>query len=99
MCDAKPGDEVKLLGPTGKAFLLPESKNFHNDLIMVATGMGIAPYRSFIRRLFTERTPAAEAYGGQVFYGAACEFVVCFLLNFVVIASRIMDHTMRLACK
>merc|ERR1711924_48140 len=32
------------------------------DLIMVATGTGIAPYRSFIRRLFVEKTPFGEAY-------------------------------------
>merc|ERR1712176_721289 len=34
------------------------------DLIMVATGTGIAPYRSFIRRLFVEKTPFGEAYKG-----------------------------------
>ncbi len=66
LCDAKPGDDVMLTGPIGKTLFLPESRNFNNDLIMVATGMGIAPYRSFIRRLFMERTSAAEAYRGQV---------------------------------
>jgi ferredoxin--NADP+ reductase len=40
---------------------------------MVATGTGIAPYRSFIRRLFTEKTPAGEAYKGVawLFLGVA----------------------------
>merc|ERR1712193_595577 len=43
------------------------------DLIMVATGTGIAPYRGFIRRLFAEDTPAAKAYKGQawLFLGVA----------------------------
>merc|ERR1719258_397116 len=43
------------------------------DLIMVATGTGIAPYRGFIRRLFAEDTPAAAAYKGQawLFLGVA----------------------------
>merc|ERR1711907_390604 len=43
------------------------------DLIMVATGTGIAPYRSFIRRLFTEKTPYGEAYKGVawLFLGVA----------------------------
>ena len=43
------------------------------DLIMVATGTGIAPYRGFIRRLFAEDTPAADAYKGEawLFLGVA----------------------------
>merc|ERR1712032_1006523 len=40
---------------------------------MVATGTGIAPYRSFIRRLFTETTPYGEVYKGLawLFLGVA----------------------------
>jgi ferredoxin--NADP+ reductase len=52
--------------------LMPE-ENPETDYIMVATGTGIAPYRGFVRRLFTEKTPAAEAYKGQawLFLGVA----------------------------
>merc|ERR1719247_2460183 len=72
LCDTKPGDEVKLTGPSGKVMLLPE-KNPNADLIMVATGTGIAPYRSFIRRLFVEKTPFAADYKGLawLFLGVA----------------------------
>ena len=72
LCDTKPGDEVKMTGPAGKVMLLPESDP-NTDYIMVATGTGIAPYRGFIRRLFVEKTPAAEAYKGQawLFLGVA----------------------------
>merc|ERR1719258_196161 len=51
---------------------MPEEKA-DTDYIMVATGTGIAPYRSFIRRLFTETTPAGEAYKGTawLFLGVA----------------------------
>ena len=39
----------------------------------VATGTGIAPYRSFIRRLFEEDTPASSIYAGEawLFLGVA----------------------------
>jgi len=72
LCDSKPGDEVMLTGPTGKVMLMPEEKP-ETDLIMVATGTGIAPYRSFLRRLFIEDTPAARAYKGVawLFLGVA----------------------------
>jgi len=72
LCDTKPGDEVKLTGPSGKVMLIPE-KEPKVDLIMVATGTGIAPYRSFIRRLFVEKTPFGEAYAGLawLFLGVA----------------------------
>jgi len=72
LCDTQPGDEVKMTGPSGKVMLMPE-EDPKTDLIMVATGTGIAPYRGFIRRLFAEDTPAAAAYQGEawLFLGVA----------------------------
>jgi len=72
LCDAKPGDDVMLTGPSGKVMLMPE-KTPEADIIMVATGTGIAPYRSFLRRLFVEETPAAAAFKGVawLFLGVA----------------------------
>ena len=72
LCDTQPGDEVNLTGPAGKVMLMPE-EDPKTDLIMVATGTGIAPYRGFIRRLFAEDTPAANAYKGEawLFLGVA----------------------------
>merc|ERR1711871_555021 len=61
-----------LTGPSGKVMLIPE-KDPNVDLIMVATGTGIAPHRSFIRRLFVEKTPFGAAYKGLawLFLGVA----------------------------
>jgi ferredoxin--NADP+ reductase len=72
LCDTQPGDEIQMTGPAGKVMLMPE-EDPTTDYIMVATGTGIAPYRGFIRRLFTEKTPAGEAYKGQawLFLGVA----------------------------
>jgi len=72
LCDAKPGDEIKMTGPAGKVMLLPEDKP-ETDIIMVATGTGIAPYRSFLRRLFVEDTPYGKDFKGLawLFLGVA----------------------------
>merc|ERR1712151_914673 len=72
LCDSEPGQELKLTGPSGKVMLIPE-KDPSVDLIMVATGTGIAPYRSFLRRLFVEKTPFGEVYSGLawLFLGVA----------------------------
>lgn len=52
LCDATPGTDITMTGPTGKMLLLPEDPNC--VLICVATGTGIAPFRSFWRRCFYE---------------------------------------------
>merc|ERR1712083_295537 len=72
LCDSTPGTPVAVTGPTGKVMLMPE-ENPAADLIMVATGTGIAPYRGFLRRLFVEKSPYGEAYQGLawLFLGVA----------------------------
>jgi len=72
LCDAKAGDVVKMTGPTGKVMLLPEDKP-EADIIMVATGTGIAPMRSYLKRLFWDKTPYANDFKGLawLFLGVA----------------------------
>jgi ferredoxin--NADP+ reductase len=70
LCDAKPGDEITMTGPTGKILLMPEDPNA--VFIMVATGTGIAPYRAFWRRQFLEDVPQYKFTGlSWLFMGVA----------------------------
>lgn len=51
LADLQPGDEVKLTGPSGRRFLLPENANEFN-YVLFATGTGIAPFRAMIQQLY-----------------------------------------------
>lgn len=50
LADLQPGDKVKVTGPSGRRFLLPENAKDFN-YIFFATGTGIAPYRGMIKEL------------------------------------------------
>jgi len=50
LCDITPGAKVKITGPVGKEMLLPADETA--NVIMLATGTGIAPMRTYLRRMF-----------------------------------------------
>jgi ferredoxin--NADP+ reductase len=50
LCDIEPGTKVKITGPVGKEMLLPADEDA--TIIMLATGTGIAPMRTYLRRMF-----------------------------------------------
>ncbi|MEB3331933.1 MAG: FAD-binding oxidoreductase, partial [Synechococcaceae cyanobacterium] len=50
LCDIEPGAKVKITGPVGKEMLLPPDEDA--NVIMFATGTGIAPMRAYLRRMF-----------------------------------------------
>ncbi|KAI0560186.1 Ferredoxin-NADP+ oxidoreductase [Gracilaria domingensis] len=52
LCDLKAGDEVRITGPVGTAMLMPPDPNA--TIIMLATGTGVAPFRTYMRRAFSE---------------------------------------------
>lgn len=52
LCDLQEGDEVRVSGPNGKRFLLPERPAEH-DYVFIATGTGIAPFRGMLMDLLS----------------------------------------------
>ncbi|MBX7056574.1 MAG: hypothetical protein K1X75_00820 [Leptospirales bacterium] len=76
LCNRKPGDELLVTGPVGKAFSLPVDSSF--GVLMFATGTGIAPFRAFLESMY----PASgAAWGGQaaLFYGARTRAELAYL--------------------
>ncbi len=72
LCDIKPGDKVKITGPVGKEMLLPDEQDA--NIVMLATGTGIAPMRAYLRRMFepTEKEKNKWNFKGKawLFMGA-----------------------------
>jgi ferredoxin--NADP+ reductase len=54
LCNLKPGDQIKMTGPSGKRFLLPEEPEKYN-YVFFAAGTGIAPFRSMSKELLEEK--------------------------------------------
>ena len=67
LCDLVKGDQVKIVGPFGASFLMPNHPG--SSLLMVCTGTGSAPMRAMTER---RRRRIAEKEGGalMLFFGA-----------------------------
>merc|ERR1712224_897554 len=72
ICDMSVGGDVLITGPTGAEMLLPEDQN--SNIIMLATGTGIAPMRSYLRLLFHDKV-GANPDGTRKFQGLAWLFL------------------------
>jgi len=69
LCDAKVGDTVKVIGPFGSSFLMPNHANSH--IVMICTGTGSAPMRAMTE--WRRRQVAKGVYQGgelHLFFGA-----------------------------
>ncbi|KAI8474033.1 MAG: ferredoxin-NADP+ reductase [Monoraphidium minutum] len=65
LCDRAVGDELVMTGPAGLVMTLPKT-HMDDDIVCVSTGTGIAPFRSFWRRLFYDSVPGSAAgYKGR----------------------------------
>lgn len=61
ICDLSAGDDVLITGPVGAEMLLPEDPEA--NVIMMATGTGVAPFRSHLRRLFNDQASKGKFQG------------------------------------
>jgi ferredoxin--NADP+ reductase len=66
LCDLRPDEVLQFAGPVGYPFAIPDDKTA--DILMLAMGTGIAPFRTLIRQIY-------EKIGGwkgrvRLFYGA-----------------------------
>ena len=66
ICDLNIEDEVRVTGPFGSTFLLPDDPDAR--LLMVCTGTGSAPMRAFTMR--HQRTLGGKSGGMVMFFGA-----------------------------
>ena len=67
LCDLVKGDRVKIIGPFGTSFLMPNHPG--SSLLMICTGTGSAPMRAMTER---RRRRITEREGGELmlFFGA-----------------------------
>lgn len=69
LCDLKKGDAVQITGPYGRKFVLPVEEEIRRSYIFIATGTGIAPFRAFIQRLYSDvpnfSDPVYLLFGGR----------------------------------
>jgi benzoyl-CoA 2,3-dioxygenase component A len=67
VCDLKKGDEVRIIGPFGTSFLMPNHAG--SNLMMICTGTGSAPMRAMTERR-RRRVDLKEGGKLMLFFGA-----------------------------
>jgi ferredoxin-NADP reductase len=83
LCDMKEGDEIDCQGPFGDFILRPPMR----DTIFIATGTGIAPFRSMLRWLLSDET---RHQGKQLYliFGNRAEKDIYYHDEFVCLAAE-----------
>jgi len=52
LCDLSPGARLRIAGPFGLPFAVPEEHDA--NMILIGTGTGIAPFRAFVKHLYRD---------------------------------------------
>jgi ferredoxin-NADP reductase len=88
LCDLLPGAEITASGPFGDFILRPPIR----DTILIATGTGIAPFRSMLQALFADRASHAARHFWLVF-GSRYESDICYHAEFQRLAAEHANFT------
>lgn len=75
LCDRKVGDKITITGPHDLPFVVPEDKTA--NLILVGMGTGIAPFRAFVKHIYSD----VKDWKGKIrlFYGARSGLELLYL--------------------
>ena len=85
LCDSYIGSEIKMFGPIGNELVLPEQ--FDKDIILIATGTGIAPFRGILQKFVKSN------YNGKIKLFFGCRNKNDFLFEDEI---REMSNTIKL---
>lgn len=87
----QPGAPVKITGPVGKEMLLPDDPEA--NVIMIATGTGIAPFRAYLWRLFQETHPDYQFQGkAWLFFGVPYTANILYKDQLEALATQFPDQ-------
>jgi ferredoxin--NADP+ reductase len=77
ICDRKSGDHLKITGPFGIPFNIPEDKSA--NLMLIGLGTGIAPFRALVKKIYQQE----GGWKGKVMllYGARSGLELLYMNN------------------
>ncbi len=88
LCDLNKGDTVRVVGPFGATFLMPDDPDA--DVVMVCTGTGAAPFRGFTER---RRRSSPNARGKlYLFFGARTPQELPYFGPLQKVPARLLDR-------
>ena len=96
LCDLAKGDTVKVVGPFGTSFLMPNHPG--SSLLMICTGTGSAPMRAMTER---RRRRIAQKEGGELmlFFGARAPEELPYFGPLMKLPQRLHRHQLRVLAR